>query len=111
MWQVFGDFFTRSSNVKLKKLYTEGSDRIEKEFDIVKIVKSIRNIKVFLKNRLMDSKVRFEVRHSHKNVIEVYTSDMSSEWDGKGSSEEYDRESQMEVGEEEKRDRTVDFSR
>ena len=61
----------------------------------------------------MDSKVRFEVRHSHKNVIEVDTSDVSlSEWEESGSSEYGREESGEEVSKEEEkvRDRTVDFS-
>ena len=44
---------------------------MKKELDIVKIVTSIRNMKIFLKNRVMDQKQEFESFDSAKNVIEV----------------------------------------
>ena len=36
---------------KLWRLYDDGQKRMEKEFDVVKIIKTIRNIKIFLKNK------------------------------------------------------------
>ena len=71
-WSIYGNFcFCLKVDKKLKRLYHEGCDRIEKEFDIVKIVSSLRNMKVFLKNKLIEPKVLFEVKHSEKNVINI----------------------------------------
>ena len=38
----------------LWRLYEDGQKRMEKEFDIVKIIRSIRNMKFFLKSTTMD---------------------------------------------------------
>ena len=56
---------------RLWRLYNEGQDRIEKEFDLVKIIKSIRNMKVIMKHKLMNEKLKLEVKHSEKSVIDV----------------------------------------
>ena len=37
----------------------EGKRRIEKELDIVKIIKSIRNVKILMKNSLLSPDVKF----------------------------------------------------
>jgi hypothetical protein len=37
----------------------EGKRRIEKELDIVKIMKSIRNVKILMKNSLLSPDVKF----------------------------------------------------
>jgi len=39
--------FPRES--KLWRLYEDGQERMDKEFDIVKIIKNIRNLKILLK--------------------------------------------------------------
>jgi hypothetical protein len=42
-----------------ERLYDRGQERIEKELDIVKIIKSIRNIKILMKNSFMDDEIRY----------------------------------------------------
>ena len=42
---------------KLTKLYKIGEERIEKELDIIKIMNTIRNVKIILKNSIMSAKV------------------------------------------------------
>jgi hypothetical protein len=44
---------------------------IEKEIDIIKILKTLRNIKIFLKSKIMDRIDKLEVKHSSKNVIQI----------------------------------------
>jgi hypothetical protein len=41
------------------KLYERGQDRIEAELNIVKILKSLRDMKILMKNSLMDKQVRY----------------------------------------------------
>ena len=42
-------FYCRCAERKLTQLVEVGQDRIDKEFDIVKIVKRLRNLKLILK--------------------------------------------------------------
>ena len=44
---------------KLKKLYEKGSEKIKTELNIVKIVKDLRNLKILIKNSLMDPQIKF----------------------------------------------------
>ena len=43
---------------KIWRLYDDGQKRMEKEFDVVKIIKSLRNIKIFLKNEKLDKETK-----------------------------------------------------
>ena len=56
---------------KLLKLLREGRKRIEKELDIVKIMKSLRDIKLLMKNSLMTPDIKYQVVHSEKNFIDI----------------------------------------
>ena len=56
---------------KFKKLYRVGENRIEKELNIVKIMKNIKDIKICLRNSIMDDRTKYEIRHSNKKVIDL----------------------------------------
>jgi hypothetical protein len=43
----------------LLKVLNEGKERIEKELNVVKIMKSIRDIKILMKNSMMSPDIRF----------------------------------------------------
>ena len=60
-----------SKKRKLLKLIHEGKKRIEKELDIVKIMKSLRDIKLLMKNSLMTPDIKYQVAHSEKNFIDI----------------------------------------
>ena len=66
---------------KLWRLYKQGSERIEKEFDITKIIKTTRNLKTFMKARLINEKMTVELEHSSKNVIEIDETEEGSQSD------------------------------
>ena len=61
---------------KLWRLYTQGQERIEKEFDIVKIIKALRNMKILLKREFeRDQKLKIDVNNVGKNVINIDSDD------------------------------------
>lgn len=60
-------------NSKLTKLYKKAENRINKELDIVKILTNVRNLKILLKNSMIDEQVRFEIAHADKNLISLDT--------------------------------------
>jgi len=55
-----------------------GSDRIEAELNIVKVIRALRNIKILMRNSLMSKKVKFEITHAGKNLINIDSGDSSS---------------------------------
>ena len=63
----------------LWKLYTKGQERIETEFNLVKIIKSLRNLKIFIQNTSMDQETKFKVQNSGKNNINIDTDDEKSQ--------------------------------
>ena len=54
---------------KLIKVYKEGQNRLEKEFDISKIIINLRNVSLYLKERVLDDPTKFEIKHNYKAVI------------------------------------------
>lgn len=44
---------------KMLKVLNEGKERIEKELNIVKIMKSVRDIKILMKHSMMSPDIRF----------------------------------------------------
>ena len=62
-----------------QKLYDVGSEKMEKELDIVRLIKQIRYMKILMKHSLMSSRVRYELTHSDKNLINVDTSEDEEE--------------------------------
>ena len=59
---------------KVMRLYLDSNERIQKELDIAKIVRSIRNTKVFIRSKLMDRRTKMLVEHNDKNVINLDSS-------------------------------------
>lgn len=69
---IFGRCFGSSKHSKaLKKLLEVGQKRIERDLSIENIVKSLRDIKILLRNNLMDHETQFQIQHDHKNVIDL----------------------------------------
>ena len=73
MHKVFGSWC--GVEVKLWKLYEEGQTRLEKEFDLAKIVVKLRNLNVFIKNKLLDNVGKLELINCYKTVIDLDTND------------------------------------
>ena len=53
------------------KLFIEGSDRLEKEFDLSKIIVKLRNLNVFAKNKLINKVMKVELQNCNKTVIDI----------------------------------------
>jgi hypothetical protein len=66
------------------RLFRRGEELIDKEMDMVKIIKAIRNLKVVLKSRLIDKATMFQIKNSGKNIINI---DKESDEDSSDSSE------------------------
>ena len=52
------------------KLYENSSDYMTTELNIVKVMKTIKEMKIFLKSTLMsDFNIRFEIKHAPQNIL------------------------------------------
>jgi hypothetical protein len=51
--------FCWTKKKKMLKVLNEGKERMEKELNIVKIMKSVRDIKILMKHSMMSPDVRF----------------------------------------------------
>ena len=99
---LFGPFFcchsccciSKKQLTKYKYLIKEGEERIDDDLDIVFLIKSIRNLNIFMKNTLRSKRTKFEIEHSNKNCIDLdgdaEFSESSSD-DGDSSSDEASR--------------------
>lgn len=76
---------------KVLRLYEEGQERIDRELDIVKIIKTLRMSKIFLKSSLITPEVRFAILHAEQNYINIDLSD-DDDSDGHGGDANQDPE-------------------
>lgn len=53
--------------------------RIEHDFDAERLVKQLRDIRIFFRERVFDDKIRFQIQHNKKNVIDVEESTSNDE--------------------------------
>lgn len=56
---------------KLYHMYQDGKYRIEKDLNLVRLVKTLKRIHILMKNSLMTSKRDFEIVHMPENCINV----------------------------------------
>ena len=52
-------------------LYDEGCDRFDTELGVERILKNLRDLRIYITQELMDEKAKFNVQHNFKNVIDV----------------------------------------
>ena len=74
----------RFNRNKLWRLYVEGNKRIEKEFDLVEILTSLRNLKI-LSNYSLDAKTKAKLAKNRNNAIDL--DKQSSAYDSSSSSD------------------------
>lgn len=65
-----------SNNEKLMKLYKLGQERLHNDLSMEKMVKSIRDMKILLKNKFLDDDLKFQIYHNRKNVIDLEDEDV-----------------------------------
>jgi hypothetical protein len=72
----------KKKKTKLMKLYINGTEKLEKELDIVKIIKYLKNLRILVKDKFFKDKVElFKIEHDKKNVINLDESIPSSNED------------------------------
>ena len=59
-------------------MYGEGQDRLEKEFDIARILVKLRNLNTFVKNKMVNERLKVEINNSYKSVIAIDTDEEQS---------------------------------
>ena len=60
-----------SKRKKLQNLFDEASERIEKQFDVVKIVKGLREVKILMENSFMTDDIKKQLKHDKKIIIDL----------------------------------------
>ena len=66
---------------KLYRLYGRGKDQIEKELDIIKLLGTLRNMKIFIQEKMMGKIDKLKVQNAKKNVIDLDTDSSHSSED------------------------------
>lgn len=74
-------FFCWKNRKQITHVIDEAQDRLDAELNIVKMIQSLRNMKVLLKSSLMTEDVKFQIAHSQKNFINLDVTDSSTESD------------------------------
>lgn len=63
-------------------MFDEGSERLEASLDIVKIVKSLKKLKILMENSFMTDDVKKQIKHSEKNLIFLSSNSSGDEKQG-----------------------------
>lgn len=74
---IFGPLIYRKSNNKLYDLFKKGRKIVDKEMDIIKILKKLRFIKWFKVMNISNLQTQFIIKNSHKAIIDINNSDTS----------------------------------
>ena len=53
------------------KLYERGTDRIDHDFNINRIITQVRKMRIFIKKVFSGKKTKFEIEHDKKNVLDL----------------------------------------
>lgn len=61
---------------KISRLYNKGTSRLEKDFDMLQIIKNVKNLKFLMKKQILSK----QILYSKENVISI-DSPCSSEGD------------------------------
>ena len=56
---------------KLIKLFDKASEKIDKELNVVKVIRNLRNLKILIKNTFMNDEMKEEIKYSNKNIIDL----------------------------------------
>ena len=52
-------------------MFDKGQERLENDFHIEKIIKELRDIRLFMKIDFFDMQTKFRLQHHRKNVIDL----------------------------------------
>jgi len=55
----------------MNRLYKLGKNRLQSEFNISKLIKNLRYLKILIKNSFMNEKINFMIYHSNKNILDI----------------------------------------
>ena len=55
----------------MQAILTKGNEILNKELDVVRIIKNIRNLKIFNKLLGYEGINKYAIKNSYKNVIEI----------------------------------------
>ena len=50
-------------------MLNEGSEKIDINLDVVKMIKSVKKLKILMENLFMTDEVKKQIKHSEKNIL------------------------------------------
>ena len=78
------------------RLYERGEERVENDLDIVYIIKTLRNLNIYMKNTNLTKQIKFEIMHSKQNLINLDEDSFSESSDNESSSDQEGQKSLFE---------------
>ena len=52
-------------------MFYKGNNRVENELNIVKLIRGLRNLKIFNKLSGLKDEIRFAIKNSRNNIIDI----------------------------------------
>jgi hypothetical protein len=72
----------------MSKLYDRGSEKINSELNLVKLIKNLRNVVFIVDNHFKNDAMEFKAIFDHKNIIDVDNTNYKLESDSDDISEQ-----------------------
>ena len=61
----------KKSKSKLHKLYLKGQSNLQSEFDLVKIIRNLKNLRILMKKYVCDKDLIRDIKNDCRNVIDL----------------------------------------
>jgi hypothetical protein len=62
-------------NSQLLFLWNSAQEKIENDLDVIRIIKHLREIRIAVSNQMINEKMKFQINHHHRNVINIENED------------------------------------
>lgn len=53
------------------KLFDKATEKVDKELNVVKVIRNLRNLKILVKHTFMNDEMKEEIKYSNKNIIDL----------------------------------------
>ena len=64
-------FVKNKSKSTLQKLYARGQSNLQSEFDLVKIIRNLKNLRIMMKKYVCDKEFLRDIKNDERNVIDL----------------------------------------
>ena len=70
------------------RLYSEGKKKIDRDLNVIHVIRNLNFLKIFMRNNLMNEKIKWQVAHCEKNTINLDSGESDTSYEETDEEEE-----------------------